>query len=1047
MILFLGKYLRINFYNPKNLRIFAKGNLDMKGKELDNLLVKLELKDSGAVFFKNRENEFDVPLHFETRKRLELINPDAIYVFNKQPSILFFDLTNENSEERENDIHKKVWSFDNSPVIFIIKDKDITAYNALNYIKNENQNRLEKITFKSEKERNEKFSFWSLQSGTTWEWLQKDYSSGSRKKETQKRVNERLFQNIKDVRKELMDSGIQENDANSLILKLIFIRYLIDREVDINKAYISGKTINDKRKCFCELITQPKKLKELFEYLNGRFNGVLFKDSSVSLNKDQSKFLANVFGGELLGNDSLFAGYFFEIFDFSIIPVELISGIYESLIDKETQELNSAVYTPPFLVDYILTDTVDKHLEESKTSDCKIFEVAVGSGIFLVQSLRRMIEKEIMLNGNKGKKKFGEKIRKIATDNLFGVDVNEDALRVTCFSIYVALLDYIEPKEIGDKYIFPNLIGNNLFKANFFDTKHPFNEKIKEVKPDFILGNPPWKSKKDDEIHIRWLKENNKTVGRYEIAQSFLLRTKDFMQSNTKTALVVTSTMFYNVSNTSKKFKNEFLTTYCIERFFDLSPVRHLVFKEKNSPASIVYFRLPKNKNDILKNIVNHQSVKINYFLKYFKMLVIEKYDQKKIQQKYFIENDWLFKVALYGNVLDFVLLKKLYTLDATKVSELIDNVVLFKGAGIERGKETKTYNELVGLPILENKSIKQDYLGTTDLKVLTTKDVHLSRGRDKNIFIGNKILFKEQAFNESDPLISYVDKDLVFRKGLFSISSKDENIIKFLYAFFKSNLTTYFLFLVSAAWGVGTRPAIRFDDELLNLPIIEPDKQTKAHLIGLVNKFLKPFEKHYSKFNLGDPFKDEKILAQINSIIDSLYGINDCEKDLIDYVLGVSRFQFQENKQQKFTRKVNSDEEFLKKYADVYIQEFEKIYTGEFMQVEIYSLNHFIGMKFKLSKTPQTQFIYPKDKEEQKVFDFLANSLSIFQKTNTTNPVENLFTQKDIKGFEKDSFFIIKPNEYKCWHRAMAWYDVAEFKEAIQKAELKRLKGRTSND
>ena len=45
------------------------------------------------------------------------------------------------------------------------------------------------------------------------------------------------------------------------------------------------------------------------------------------------------------------------------------------------------------------------------------------------------------------------------------------------------------------------------------------------------------------------------------------------------------------------------------------------------------------------------------------------------------------------------------------------------------------------------------------------------------------------------------------------------------------------------------------------------------------------------------------------------------------------------------------------------------------------------------------------------------------------------------IKDFEKDSFYIIKPNEYKCWHRAMAWYDVAEFKEMIEKEELDYMK------
>jgi tRNA1(Val) A37 N6-methylase TrmN6 len=156
-------------------------------------------------------------------------------------------------------------------------------------------------------------------------------------------------------------------------------------------------------------------------------------------------------------------------------------------------------------------------------------------------------------------------------------------------------LDYQAPKDI-DKYKFPNLIGENLFEANFFDEDNVFNEIIKNQSIDFILGNPPWKSDKEEK-HLQWLRKHNSVTGRFEIAQSFLLRAKDFMQSHTQSALIVTSTIFYNVAKTTKEFKNNFLTTFCIDKFFDLSPVRRLIFEEKNSPASIVYYHLSKKMN------------------------------------------------------------------------------------------------------------------------------------------------------------------------------------------------------------------------------------------------------------------------------------------------------------------------------------------------------------------------------------------------------------------------------------------------------------------
>jgi hypothetical protein len=518
-------------------------------KSLKNFLNRLNLIENNAVFFRNEEdgaifNGFSSDIN----KKLEILKPDAFYVFNNQPFVLFFDLTAINKEITENEIHKQIWSFDNSPIVFIIKDSEIKVYNALSYSKKDKS--LEEINL-SLVEIEDKFSFWNLQSGTTWKWLQEDYYENNKKKESRKRVNEKLFQNIKEVRETLVDknknASLNDNEANSLILRLIFVRYLIDRDIKIDTDFISGENSQERRISFSELIKNPEKLNQLFLKLNTNFNGTLFKELDIQISKEQSIYLANVFKGEIEEQGSLFEGYYFEIFDFSIIPVEVISGIYESLIDPETRDLDSAVYTPSFLVDYILNDTVDKYLEENNTSECKIFEVAVGSGIFLVQSLRKMIEKEIELNGNSNKKRFSEKIREIAKNNLFGIDINKEALKVTCFSIYIALLDYQDPKDINI-YKFPDLIGENLFEANFFNTNHDFNKIIKSKNTQFILGNPPWKPKKDDVFHTSWLKDNNKIVGNFEISQSFLLRTKDFMQLDTKVALIVTSTMFYNVS-------------------------------------------------------------------------------------------------------------------------------------------------------------------------------------------------------------------------------------------------------------------------------------------------------------------------------------------------------------------------------------------------------------------------------------------------------------------------------------------------------------------
>ena len=235
-------------------------------------------------------------------------------------------------------------------------------------------------------------------------------------------------------------------------------------------------------------------------------------------------------------------------------------------------------------------------------------------------------------------------------------------------------------------------------------------------------------------------------------------------------------------------------------------------------------------------------------------------------------------------------------------------------------------------------------------------------------------------------------------------------------------------------------------------MPLLDFDKSVLEKLVNNAKSIIEYYATFYDKFNLGKPSVNHFLLQKNNQIINDSYGVKDYEKDLIDYALNVSRYQFQQSKQHLVTNFNDSDhrnqKQVLEKYADVYIKEFEEIYYDEFVKVEIFTMRHFIAMNFIITdKKPKEKISYPKNTDEKDVLEKLANNLTIERITDTSDPSKNLYIQKDIKGFESDSFYIIKPNEYKCWHRAMAWYDVAEFKQAIQEAELKRLNNISAND
>ena len=86
-------------------------------------------------------------------------------------------------------------------------------------------------------------------------------------------------------------------------------------------------------------------------------------------------------------------------YDFEVIPIELISSIYERFIyadNQATAKARGTHYTPVNLVDLVFSQVFDDHLFAKKLpSDAKILDLACGSGVFLVDAFRRLVARRI----------------------------------------------------------------------------------------------------------------------------------------------------------------------------------------------------------------------------------------------------------------------------------------------------------------------------------------------------------------------------------------------------------------------------------------------------------------------------------------------------------------------------------------------------------------------------------------------------------------------------------------------------------------------------
>ena len=110
-----------------------------------------------------------------------------------------------------------------------------------------------------------------------------------------------------------------------------------------------------------------------------------------------------------------------------------------------------------------------------------------------------------------------------------------------------------------------------------------------------------------------------------------------------------------------------------------------------------------------------------------------------------------------------------------------------------------------------------------------------------------------------------------------------------------------------------------------------------------------------------------------------------------------------------------------------IFTNHYSKIYEQNnlFFQATIYWSKYAIAIYFKILKTkPQDIIIWEKEENIQKFLELMQGKT-----------LENLFIQKDIKGFECDGFYVVKPNEIKNWHKAIGYLDFYEFDDAILKA------------
>ncbi|MCB0655770.1 MAG: N-6 DNA methylase [Saprospiraceae bacterium] len=958
-----------------------------------------------------------------------VIKPNALFCIDKKPFILFFEGI-ENKQEKL----KEIWNFNESPVVIIAEVNAVEIYNGYNYISSE-----ETLQQFGAEDQLTDFSYFELVTGKTWERHQADFSYD-------KRVDYHLLENIKAARNLLIShsGGITNELANSLLGKVIFVRYLIDRKIgiDFEQKGNSRHWTNDE---FCALLNNKAQVKAFFRYLKDKFNGDLFPISDDEFDQIPDGCLHVIIS--LLSGNEVGTGQisFFDLYDFSIIPVEFISNVYELFIGQNEQEEQGAYYTPLFLVDYILAETVEKRFRQfPETKSCKVLDPACGSGIFLVETLRKIIEQFQKNNPgfNANLESYKESLRTLVCENIYGVDKDPSAVNVAIFSIYLTLLDYQNPSDI-ETFKFPPLLDKNFFAADFFDTKISYNALFSQFEFDFILGNPPWKRGQGEGnnplfvqyIAIRKRKEKGEgeieiEISNREIAQAFVFRVSDFCANTTKIALIATSKILYNLN--AKGFRQYLLNRFVINKVFELAPVRKEVFDRSNDkavgPAAVLFYQL-SGELDTDSNVVEHIALKPSRFFSLFKVFTIQRNDYKQVNQKQLKDFDYLWKVLVYGSYLDFNLIRRLKE-SFQSIEELTadqDEFLIGQGAMVGGGDENDA-THLIGMPFLNpRRDITDFWINPHPSDTWQFDTVH--RPRNRHLYQAPMLLVTNGVKNTLRSVSAVCEYDVVFKDAITAVKARETTGLPTLNAIaglINSSMFAYFNLLTFSSSGIEREKA--HDAEKFSVPYVHSEK-----VIEITSSIHQLKNEAYSPKNFlttqSIESEIELKLSELDAAILEAFSLTAQERDVVDYSIDVSiPIQMRHTNHEVLFEPIVSNDQILVDYINLFTERLNPAFEKKRKKivVEVILTRQIVGMFFSLAGI-----------EDNVPTITWANSdnASILNKLiaiGTEKITDRLFIQKDVRGFEKDGFYIVKPNEKRLWYKAIGHLDVNEFADAM---------------
>jgi type I restriction-modification system DNA methylase subunit/mRNA-degrading endonuclease HigB of HigAB toxin-antitoxin module len=690
---------------------------------------------------------------------------------------------------------------------------------------------------------------------------------------------------------EWIDEAVQR-----ILDRLLFIRVAEDKGVEepILEQVLKDWEANKKKPLIAYL-------KSAFRKMDDTYNSGLFREHSSEDLAIDNDVLEQVLRETYKSPSGL-------PYDFGAIDADILGSVYEQYLsvlirktpkraslkkDEAHRKEQGIYYTPTYIVDYIVRNTLGEMLKGKKPEEVdkiKVLDMACGSGSFLLKSFDVLDEyykqkdkdyAQAKLDAQSEDAKITRKT-KILKNNIYGVDLDPKAVEIAQLNLLLKaaerkhrLPDLRENVKCGNSLIDdPNVAGERAF-----DWKKEFEGIMNEGGFDVIVGNPPYvfAREKIDAKEKQYYNERYETI-RYQVNTYTLFIEKAIkLLKKDGTLGFIVPDAWLRVESLSE------LRRYILQHtnLRRIILIRGKTFEDAGVESSIF----------VLKNTLDKEST--------FASTVFPTAEYFECKQ-----DDWLgnqnFEIDLFG---DSGVKKLLNKIEAG--SQRLDDQCLIK-AGLQ------AYENGKGTPIQSAKDVinrPYDYKHKYDVdtyKYLEGKDIGryffewhgqwlrygewLAAPRTLELFTASRILVREIPAKPPHGMVAtYAEKVYLNNRSIINILEKNEELnLKYVLSVLNSKLMTFYHLNKSVKAQRDLFPKITLND-LRKFPLKIVDAEKQRPLIELSEKML-TLSKNLTEIDnkqTDERFKLEKEIAETDKKIDELvydlYGLTAEERKIVE--------------------------------------------------------------------------------------------------------------------------------------------------------------------